>query len=86
MLGKKDRFGIEISLHPRYDRFIIADLCLWANNLRIGDDISGVDVPLILEQLSGPLYMRERSHVDFFFQAQQGRGCAVLSRLDLWRQ
>jgi hypothetical protein len=68
MLGTRGRFGIECYVRTVQGRNIVGDLWLWANGLRIGDELSGVDLPLILDRLAGPLRLSERRHDDFFDQ------------------
>ena len=60
------RFAIECHVRNAKDRSCIGDLWLWANGLRIGDDISGVDLPLVLAALSGPLLINDHRHDVFF--------------------
>jgi hypothetical protein len=64
MVGNKERFGIECHLRHS-EKPIIGDLWLWADNRRIGDDISGVDLPLVMSRLSAPLYLAGRRDVVF---------------------
>jgi hypothetical protein len=65
MVGNKERFGIECHLR-RSGRPIIGDLWLWADNRQIGDDISGVDLPLVMSRLSAPLYLVGRRDIALF--------------------
>jgi hypothetical protein len=67
IFGIPHRFGIECSLMRSYQgQSIIGDLWLWAKDLRIGDKVSGVDLPLILDKLAGPLRIKDRCQDDFF--------------------
>ncbi|HZZ72524.1 MAG TPA: hypothetical protein VFE24_09740 [Pirellulales bacterium] len=68
MLGTQQRFGIECYIINCQGGFIIGDLWLWADGMRIGDEISGVDLPLILSCLSGPLRLGDSRHDVFFDQ------------------
>ncbi len=65
MVGNKERFGVECHLR-RSEKPIIGDLWLWADNRRIGDDISGVDLPLVMSRLAAPLYLAGRRDIPFF--------------------
>lgn len=64
--GRQHHFGIECHIHRSQGQHIVGDLWLWGNSLRIGDEISGVELPLILDCLSGPLHLR-RDRCDPFF-------------------
>jgi hypothetical protein len=66
IFGTQDSFGIECHIRSSQPRLITGDLWLWAKRLRIGDEISGVELPLILSRLSGPLRLKDRRHSDFF--------------------
>ena len=66
MLGTRHRFGIECYIRSCDGRNIIGDLWLWANGHRIGDEISAIDLPLILYRLSGPLRAQDFRHDVFF--------------------
>jgi hypothetical protein len=60
------RFGIECHIRNASGGHSIGDLWLWGDGLRIGDEISGVDLPLVLAALSGPLFIGGRRHNGFF--------------------
>jgi hypothetical protein len=66
MMFGTQRFGIECHIRKSQGEVLIGDVWLWANGLRIGDEISGVDLPLVMSRLSGPLRLHDRRHNAFF--------------------
>jgi hypothetical protein len=60
------RFAIECQIRSASGKFRIGDVWLWADGMRIGDEVSGVDLPLVLAALSGPLLIGDRRHDVFF--------------------
>jgi hypothetical protein len=51
MIGTQLGFGIECYVRSSQTDNLIGDLWLWAKGLRIGDEISAVDLPLVLDHL-----------------------------------
>ncbi len=66
MIFGTTRFGIECHVRDTASRFYIGDLWLWADGQRVGDEVSSVDLPLILAALSGPLFIGDRRHDEYF--------------------
>jgi len=65
MFGSKDRFGIECHL-INSRKPIIGDLWLWADNRRIGDEVSHIDLLLGMSCLSTPLVLQGKRYIGFF--------------------
>ena len=65
MIGTRGHFGIECDIGRAEGHSIVGDLRFWANGQRIGDEVSAVDIPCMLEHLSGPMYIGKQRCIPF---------------------
>jgi hypothetical protein len=65
IIGDKEHFGIQCDIRRAEGHIVIGDLWLWGEDLRIGDEVSAVDIPLVLAHLASPLYVRGQRHIAF---------------------
>lgn len=66
IIGTQQQFGIEVSIRCVDSRNPIGDLWLWASGEKLGDCVSGVVLPFVLEVLSNPLRLRNERHCHLF--------------------
>jgi hypothetical protein len=65
IIGTKGHFGIEFDFRRQLtEHFFLGDLWLWANDHRIGDELSSVELSYDLDCLSGPIYIRGHRYVE----------------------